>query len=662
MAQYAYDEEGFNFYYFLIAVLSLCLVPTTIQSLHALYKSASTKHKDVCHCQICEKGRKRAKNVKSSSIKKLLMSPKFLFLVIGWVGVVLLAMQVANAEVKSVTWDPYEVMGLKESATEAEIKKAYKKLSLVYHPDKAKPGKEKENEERFIDITKAYKVLTNEEARRNYAEFGHPDGKQSFTMGVALPKKLVEGNGMYVLGFYALAFGLGLPYFIARWWYKSRRLTKDKILNKTMGVFVKGLKEEDGFKEIIYTLSGAIEYKEAVDVRPNEDRMLNIINGAIADEMEKKLGEKFDRLNDSVPAYRRKTRALIYAYLLRVDLEKKGVNNQLIKDQSFVVDKAIHLIQGLMQIATVKQWLNVTCHLMELQQHLMQATFPGEPSIKQLPHVTTTLVRRYNRGRKTKIQTVQQFCDMPNDERKNMLKTLSDSEYLDAVEVAQRIPKLNVEKAVFRVIGDRIVTTGAIITFVLKLRNGQVVDVDTETKEKQEHDDEDEEEELLDNKKKNKKTLPSAHTPYYAGEKKPCWWIFLGDPKVNRILVPHKKVTDIVDEETIKVPFPGPPKPGVYTFSFFIKSDTYVGTDIVRDITLKVHDPSDLPPEEEVDDSISEPEEDSIAGQMKLMREQGFASALAGGSTKKPQNDDSDSDSSSEEDDNNYVTESDEDD
>lgn len=85
-------------------------------------------------------------------------------------------------------------------------------------------------------------------------------------MGVALPKGLVEGNGFFVLTFYALAFGLGLPYFIvsscnvnmfqyskqlffqAQWWYKSRRLTKDKILNKTMGVFVKGLKEADGFK------------------------------------------------------------------------------------------------------------------------------------------------------------------------------------------------------------------------------------------------------------------------------------------------------------------------------------------------------------------------------------------------------------------------------
>jgi preprotein translocase subunit Sec63 len=56
--------------------------------------------------------------------------------------------------------------------------------------------------------------LTDDDTRKNFEEFGHPDGKQSFTMGVALPKGLVEGNGFFVLSFYALAFGLGLPYFI----------------------------------------------------------------------------------------------------------------------------------------------------------------------------------------------------------------------------------------------------------------------------------------------------------------------------------------------------------------------------------------------------------------------------------------------------------------
>lgn len=127
----------------------------------------------------------------------------------------------------------------------------------------------------------------------------------------------------------------------------------------------------------------------------------------------------------------------------------------------------------------------------------------------------------------------------------------------------------------------------------------------------------------------------------------------LGDPKVNRIIVPPKKVTDITDEQIIQITFPGPPKPGVYSFSVFIKSDTYAGTDIMKDVKLVICDKSELPPEEEVDDSISEPEEDSIAGQMKLMREQGLASALAGGSQKNQKaaaaDDDSDSDSSDDE-------------
>jgi preprotein translocase subunit Sec63 len=35
-------------------------------------------------------------------------------LVIGWIGIVLLTMQVANAEIKTATWDPYEIMGIKE--------------------------------------------------------------------------------------------------------------------------------------------------------------------------------------------------------------------------------------------------------------------------------------------------------------------------------------------------------------------------------------------------------------------------------------------------------------------------------------------------------------------------------------------------------------------
>lgn len=44
MAQYTYDEQGFNFYYFLISVLSLCLVPVSIKTFYTFYKTGGKVH------------------------------------------------------------------------------------------------------------------------------------------------------------------------------------------------------------------------------------------------------------------------------------------------------------------------------------------------------------------------------------------------------------------------------------------------------------------------------------------------------------------------------------------------------------------------------------------------------------------------------------------
>ncbi|MDR2131128.1 MAG: molecular chaperone DnaJ [Odoribacteraceae bacterium] len=67
--------------------------------------------------------------------------------------------------------DYYEVLGVSKNADAAEIKKAYRKLALQYHPDK-NPG-DKQAEERFKEAAEAYDVLSNEEKRRRYDQFGH---------------------------------------------------------------------------------------------------------------------------------------------------------------------------------------------------------------------------------------------------------------------------------------------------------------------------------------------------------------------------------------------------------------------------------------------------------------------------------------------------------
>ena len=67
--------------------------------------------------------------------------------------------------------DFYEILGVNKSANEEEIKKAYRKLAIKYHPDKNPDNKAAE--EKFKEAAEAYEVLSNAEKRQRYDQFGH---------------------------------------------------------------------------------------------------------------------------------------------------------------------------------------------------------------------------------------------------------------------------------------------------------------------------------------------------------------------------------------------------------------------------------------------------------------------------------------------------------
>src|SRR5688572_7002748 len=67
--------------------------------------------------------------------------------------------------------DYYEILGVAKGATEGEIKSAYRKLALQYHPDR-NPG-DAESEEKFKEAAEAYAVLSDADKRARYDRFGH---------------------------------------------------------------------------------------------------------------------------------------------------------------------------------------------------------------------------------------------------------------------------------------------------------------------------------------------------------------------------------------------------------------------------------------------------------------------------------------------------------
>lgn len=197
--------------------------------------------------------------------------------------------------------------------------------------------------EHWVELTKAFKTLTDEEVRNNWVQYGHPDGKQSFTIGIALPKFLIQqGNGKYVLVVYGALLGVLLPFLVGSWWYGTQSMTKDKVLIPSAGNLFKEYDGDMAEGGVVGALSSGEEYKNLLKENGGEGGSATVEQKILAEGRPTPLISGMtvrdkNKLKDMDDGARRKVLALLWAYMGRVELDDATLNDRTLRQDEIVI-------------------------------------------------------------------------------------------------------------------------------------------------------------------------------------------------------------------------------------------------------------------------------------------------------------------------------------
>mmetsp|Transcript_89755 Transcript_89755/g.169062 ORF Transcript_89755/g.169062 Transcript_89755/m.169062 type:complete len:704 (-) Transcript_89755:135-2246(-) len=496
-----YDDTAF--YYFAISMLTCMAVPWTFSLIRNLlfpretqiehdFPVKSSEGSTFRYCQVpamIDKVERRRKEAQKWTPRLLLWwAVKASVLISIWVGIFAAAAQLGD-EKDIKKFDPFDILDVSAYATITEIKKSYRKLSLLYHPDKNPDNPLAAS--RFIQISKAFQALTDDNARRNFEKYGNPDGPQTTRVGIGFPKFLLEKENSFMnlcAFFFLILFIVPVTFFC--YFQQTKNYVANGVMVDTLQFLGYYVGETTRMRNCPELLAACSESR-GMGTRPSDKEHVATLQKQVTEHKKRSF---------TLPIII-KNQCLIWAHLQR---KHHLMTPELREDLDILLGHSMKITQAMIEIACMREWFVTAQAMIEFRRCLVQALDVKMTGLLQVPHFTPELLEPHLNS-KAAMPVLSEFVKLDRTERQVFLsafpRRLEPQELLDIDMFCSHVSHLELT-ADISVEDEQEIAVGDVATVTVQMSRSNL---------------------------RENEAMGPVHSPYFPEPKFEEWWIFLVD-------------------------------------------------------------------------------------------------------------------------------------
>mmetsp|Transcript_22439 Transcript_22439/g.42365 ORF Transcript_22439/g.42365 Transcript_22439/m.42365 type:complete len:673 (+) Transcript_22439:97-2115(+) len=554
-----YDDTAF--YYFVVSVLTCVALPWTISFIYTFalhghdadseFPQRSTEGSRLRYCRTAamvekvDKSRAEAKRFTPWAMVSCLIQFVSLFLI--WACIFGTMTQLGH-EKEIQKFDPFVILDVLPSANAFQIKRAYRKFSLIYHPDKNPDDPLAAS--RFIQITKAYQALTDEYAKRNWEKYGNPDGPQTTKVGIGLPRFLLEkDNHLMILCSFFFVIVFLVPITFICYYQNAKNFAANGVMIETLQFLGYYIAESARAKHGPELLAACAESR-LMGTRPTDNADIKKLGGHVIEHKKRVFSFPAVMKNQYLTWAHMQRRHSLMTPLLREDLDE-------------LLKHSMKVTQAMIEVACMREWFGTAQGMIEFRRCLVQGLDIKSSQLLQIPHFQEKHVELLQKASPS-VTTLTEFLALEPDERKKVSQ-LSDAELLDVEAFCAHIGE-TIIKAHIGTEDEAEIVVGDVATVTVQMYRKHL--------------------------SKDEAQGPVS-APLFPGAKFEEWWLFLVDSGAKERIVHFERVLDVERCMEEKLRFQVT-KAGENKLVLYAMCDAYAGMDHRIELTFNAYAEDEL--------------------------------------------------------------------